>query len=142
MILRVKLLREGAKFDSPRKPGDVGYDLSACIDEELILGPHETRVIPSGIALIVPEGHMGEVRPRSGLASSGLVAEVGSIDQGYRGEVGVILSNRRDSPTMVVPGMRIAQLVLVRVSVPEVAIVEELGATVRGESGFGSSGVA
>ena len=142
MTLRVKLLRPGAKFDAPRKPGDVGYDLSACIDGDVLIQAGETKVIGTGVAIRLPPGHEGQVRPRSGLARDGIVAELGTIDGDYVGEIGVILHNRSGSAYVVEHGHRIAQLVIAPVALPAVHFVGELGATVRGESGFGSSGVA
>jgi dUTP pyrophosphatase len=121
--------------------GDAGYDLHAA--EPVTLGPGERAVVPTGIAVAVPDGHAGLVLPRSGLAvrhGIALVNAPGLIDSGYRGELRVLLLNTdRENAFDVEPGDRIAQLVLVKVEGPELEEAEELDETMRG-GGFGSSG--
>jgi dUTP pyrophosphatase len=101
--------------------------------------------VGTGLAVAIPDGHAGLVLPRSGLAAEHgitLVNTPGLIDSGYRGEVRVLLLNTdRTRSFRVMPGDRIAQLVLVRVEAPELAEVGELSQTTRGEGGFGSTGV-
>jgi dUTP pyrophosphatase len=139
--LPVRRLRDDAVIPSQAYAGDAGLDLSACGRHEL--GPGERAVVPTGLAVAVPEGHGGFVLPRSGLAARNgisLVNAPGLIDPGYRGEVQVVLLNTdRDTPFVVEPGMRIAQLVVL--AVPGVSLVEldELPETERGARGFGSS---
>jgi dUTP pyrophosphatase len=122
--------------------GDAGYDLHAA--EPVTLGPGERAVVPTGIAVAIPDGHAGLVLPRSGLAvrhGIALVNAPGLIDSGYRGELRVLLLNTdRENPFDVEPGDRIAQLVLVKVEGPELEEAEELDETMRGGGGFGSSG--
>jgi dUTP pyrophosphatase len=121
--------------------GDAGLDLSAC--EGIELGPGERAVVPTGVAVAIPEGFAGFVQPRSGLAADhglSVVNAPGLIDSGYRGEVRVVLLNTDKERTFVVePGMRIAQLVVLPVPDLEVEEVEQLPGSERGERGFGSS---
>ncbi len=118
-----------------------GLDLRA--DEACTLAPGERRLVPTGLAIELPPGHEGQVRPRSGLAVKhgiGMVNGPGTIDEDYRGEVGVVLVNLGREPFQIRRGDRIAQLVVapvVRVDVQEVA---ELSGTERGDGGFGSTG--
>jgi dUTP pyrophosphatase len=140
--LEVRRLREEAVLPERAYPGDAGLDLVAC--ERLVIEPGERAVVGTGIAVAIPEGHAGLVVPRSGLAARhgiGIVNAPGLVDSGYRGELRVVLVNtdRADSFT-VEPGMRIAQLVLVPVSVAEPVEVDILPETSRGMAGFGSSG--
>lgn len=134
-------LREEAVVPARAYPGDAGLDLTAC--ERVELGPGERAVVSTGLAVAIPEGYAGFVQPRSGLAAEHGISVVnapGLIDSGYRGEVRVILLNTDGAQSFVVePGMRIAQLVVLQVPELDVAEVEELPASERGERGFGSS---
>ena len=142
MTLRVRRLRPDAALPDRAYPGDAGYDLRAV--EGCTLAPGSRARVPTGIAIELPPGHAGLVLPRSGLADRhgiALVNAPGLIDEGYRGEVQVLLLNTDPSETFAIaPGDRIAQLVVVAVSTPEVAEVEELAPTERHVGGFGSSG--
>jgi dUTP pyrophosphatase len=136
----VRRLRPDALVPRQAYEGDAGLDLSAC--EGVVLGPGERAVVPTGLAVEIPEGHAGFVQPRSGLASRhgiGIVNSPGLIDSGYRGEIQVVLLNTGDEPFAVEPGMRIAQLVVVPVAAVRVIEVDELAASERGSRGFGSS---
>jgi dUTP pyrophosphatase len=139
--LPVKRLREGAVLPARAYDGDAGLDLSA--SERVELGPGERAVVGTGLAVAIPEGHAGFVQPRSGLAAKHGIAVVNSpglVDAGYRGELRVVLLNTDRRETFVVePGMRIAQLVVVPIAVPELREVDELPESERGERGFGSS---
>jgi dUTP pyrophosphatase len=139
--LPVKRLHAEATLPTRAYDGDAGLDLSAC--ERVELGPGERAVVSTGLAVAIPEGHAGLVLPRSGLAvrhGIGKVNAPGLIDAGYRGELKVVLLNTDRSERFVVePGMRIAQLVVVPVALPEPSEVSELPASERGERGFGSS---
>jgi len=140
--LEVRRLHPRAELPARAHEGDAGLDLVAV--EDVTLGPGERALVATGIAIAVPPGHAGLVLPRSGLAARHGVALVnapGLIDAGYRGEVRVLLLNTdRAEPVTLRAGDRIAQLVLAPVAVAEVVEVAELGATARGEGGFGSSG--
>ena len=123
-------------------PGDAGLDLHAV--DEATLAPGERAAISTGIAVEIPDGHAGLVLPRSGLAARhgiALVNAPGLIDEGYRGEVQVLLLNTDRHATFAIePGDRIAQLVLVRVETPDVVEADELASSARATGGFGSSG--
>ena len=141
--LPVVRLREDAELPARAYPGDAGLDLTAC--ERVELGPGERAVVPTGIAVAIPEGYTGFVQPRSGLAARHGIAVVNSpglIDSGYRGEIRVVLLNTDPSETFVAePSERIAQLVVLRVPEVEPVEVAELPASERGARGFGSSQV-
>ncbi len=121
--------------------GDAGLDLSAC--ERVELGPGERALVPTGLAVAIPEGFAGFVQPRSGLAlrhGISIVNTPGLVDSGYRGELLVnLLNTDRREPFVVEPGMRIAQLVIVPLPQVELVEVDALPDSERGVRGFGSS---
>jgi dUTP pyrophosphatase len=139
--LAIRRLREDAILPERAYVGDAGLDLAACERHEL--GPGERAVVPTGLAVAIPEGYAGFVQPRSGLASRHgitIVNTPGLVDSGYRGELRVVLLNTdRSEPFVVEPGMRIAQLVVLPVPEVELVEVEELPESERGVRGFGSS---
>lgn len=121
-----------------------GVDLMAAVEQAIILGPMERQLIPTGIAIALPEGFEAQIRPRSGLAFKhgiSLVNAPGTIDADYRGEIKALLINLGDEPFTVTRGMRIAQLVVAPVSRVEWRQVEALDETARAAGGFGSTGV-
>ena len=134
-------MRENAVVPGRAYSGDAGLDLSAC--ERVELGPGERAIVPTGLAIAIPEGHAGYVQPRSGLAAKhgiSIVNTPGLIDSGYRGELLVILLNTDARETFVVePGMRIAQLVILELPEVELVEVDELPDSERGVRGHGSS---
>jgi dUTP pyrophosphatase len=140
--VQVTRLRDDAVLPGRAYQGDAGLDLVAC--ERCELAPGERALVPTGIAVAIPEGYAGFVQPRSGLAAKHgitIVNTPGLVDSGYRGELRVNLLNTDPASAFVVePGMRIAQLVVVPVPPVELSEVDELPATERGASGFGSSG--
>ncbi|MCL4289250.1 MAG: dUTP diphosphatase [Thermoleophilia bacterium] len=139
--LHVVRLRPEARLPARAYPGDAGLDLAAC--ERVELGPGERALVPTGIAVAVPEGHAGFVQPRSGLAARDgitIVNSPGLIDSGYRGEVKIVLLNTDRERTFVAePGERIAQLVVLPVPALDLVEVDELPESPRGARGFGSS---
>jgi dUTP pyrophosphatase len=139
--LLVTRLHDRATLPARAYEGDAGLDLSAC--ERVELGPGERAVVGTGLTVAIPKGHAGFVQPRSGLAARHGIAVLNSpglVDAGYRGELRVVLLNTDRSERFVVePGMRIAQLVVVPVALPEPREVTELPDSERGEKGFGSS---
>jgi dUTP pyrophosphatase len=139
--LPIRRLRPDAVLPSQAYAGDAGLDLAAC--ERVELGPGERSLVPTGLAVAIPEGYAGYVQPRSGLATKhgiSIVNTPGLVDSGYRGELLVnLLNTDRDTPFVVEPGMRIAQLVVLPVPPVELVEVEELPDSERGERGFGSS---
>ena len=142
--LPIVRLRDEATLPARAYAGDAGLDLATC--ERVELAPGERAVVPTGIAVAVPEGYAGFVQPRSGLAARHgitIVNAPGLIDSGYRGEIRVVLLNTDRSETFVAePGERIAQLVVLPVPGLEVAEVDELPGSARGARGFGSSRIA
>jgi dUTP pyrophosphatase len=137
-ILRV---REGARVPDRAYAGDAGVDLATC--EPVSLAPGERALVPTGIAVAIPEGYAGFVQPRSGLAARHGLAVVNSpglIDSGYRGEIQVVLLNTdREQTFSAEAGERIAQLVVLPVPELTVREVDALRETERGVRGFGSS---
>jgi dUTP pyrophosphatase len=137
----MKRLHDAATLPIRAYEGDAGLDLAAC--ERVELGPGERAVVGTGLTVAIPDGHAGFVQPRSGLAAKHgitILNTPGLVDAGYRGELKVVLLNTdRDEAFVVEPGMRIAQLVVVPVALPEPTEVAELPASERGEKGFGSS---
>jgi dUTP pyrophosphatase len=123
--------------------GAAGMDLCAALDADLVIEPGAWKLVPTGIAVAIPAGHEGQVRPRSGLAAKHGVTCLnapGTIDEDYRGECKVILVNHGPEAFVVKHGDRIAQLVIAPVTRVEVEVVTELSETERGEGGFGSTG--
>jgi dUTP pyrophosphatase len=142
MQLPMTKLKEEARLPSRAHEGDAGLDLYA--SESAHIGPGERWSVGTGVGVEIPEGHAGLVLPRSGLARDhgiALVNAPGLIDSGYRGELRVLLLNTDPAETFrVEPGDRIAQLVLTPIATPEPVEAAELTESVRGRSGFGSSG--
>jgi len=143
MKLEVRRLRADARVPSYMSAGAAGLDLAAALDAPLVLAPGERATVPTGVAVAIPPGFEGQVRPRSGLAARHGVTclnSPGTIDSDYRGEVKVILVNLGREPVTIAGGERIAQLVIAPVARLEVTEVEALGGTERGGGGFGSTG--
>jgi dUTP pyrophosphatase len=120
-----------------------GMDLRANIDAPVVLQPGDRALIPTGIAMALPDGFEAQIRPRSGLAYKHGVTVLnspGTIDADYRGDVGVLLINHGKEPFTVEDGMRVAQMVVAKYSQFEWNEVEDLSSTDRGAGGFGSTG--
>ena len=140
--IRFQKLNPQASVPVQAHPGDAGMDLQAC--EHVVLAPGARGLVRTGLAVEIPAGLEGQVRPRSGLALRHGVTVLnapGTIDAGYRGEIGVILVNLGQEPFAVRAGMRVAQMVVAPVARAEVAEVAEVSGTERGAGGFGSSGL-
>ena len=137
----IQKVRPNAVVPARAYSGDAGLDLSAC--ERVELAPGERALVPTGLAVAIPEGYAGFVQPRSGLATKhgiSIVNTPGLVDSGYRGELLVNLVNTDREETFVVePGMRIAQLVILELPEVELVEVEALPDSERGVRGFGSS---
>ena len=145
MSLDVRRLNAEAQLPRRCTEFAAGFDLYACLTESrsLVIDPGRRKLIPTGIALAIPESHEGQIRPRSGLAllhGVTILNAPGTIDADYRGEIQVLLVNLGDKQFEIHHGDRIAQLVLAAVSRMEPRWVDELAETVRGTSGFGSTG--
>lgn len=126
-------------------PQSAGMDLMAAISVPLSLAPGQRQLVPTGIAIALPEGFEAQVRPRSGLALKQGITTLntpGTIDADYRGEIGVILINHGQEAVEITRGMRIAQLVIAPVSQARWQEVAALDATARGAGGFGSTGTS
>ncbi|WCJ20945.1 Deoxyuridine 5'-triphosphate nucleotidohydrolase [Euphorbia peplus] len=137
---KVKKLSENAVLPSRGSPLSAGYDLSSAVETKV---PAKGKaLIPTDISIAVPEGTYARIAPRSGLAwKHSIDVGAGVIDADYRGPVGVILFNFSELDFEVKKGDRIAQLIIEKIVTPDVIQVEDLDATVRGEGGFGSTGV-
>jgi dUTP pyrophosphatase len=122
-----------------------GMDLMAAIAADLTLAAGQSAIVPTGLAIALPEGFEAQIRPRSGLAAKNRVTVLnapGTIDADYRGEIGVILINHGSEAFTVTRGMRIAQMVIARHAQARWHQVESLDETARGAGGFGSTGTA
>lgn len=143
MILRVKKLREDAVMPFRATEGSAGFDICACISDEVIIEPGKSVVIPTGIAACIPRGTAGMIYTRSGLGIKHgihVTNGVGVIDSDYRGEIHVGLHNLSDKPYTVSKGERIAQLIITPYLAPEIVETDCLDETERGAGGFGSTG--
>jgi dUTP pyrophosphatase len=139
--LKIKRLQPDAILPAYAHPGDAGLDLYAAVSADI--EPGESRLIGTGIAIELPPNTEAQVRPRSGLALKHAVTVLntpGTIDRGYRGEVGVILINHGRNRFDVRPGMKIAQLVVSSCLTVDIEDVGDLAESVRGQGGFGSTG--
>ena len=133
----------GLQLPSYATKQSAGMDLTAAIEEGVEIGPGERALIPTGLAIALPEGFEAQVRPRSGLAIKHGVTVLnspGTIDADYRGEIKVILINHGAEPFTIERGMRIAQMVVERFETVEWDVVKDLDKTERGDGGFGSTG--
>ena len=143
IALKIKKLIPEAKLPAYASETAAGADLYALTDHVIRIGPNETAVVHTGLAAEIPEGYAGFIFARSGLATKKGLApanKVGVIDSDYRGELHVGLRNHSREAYAIQPGERVAQLVILPVCLPELAEVEELSETARGQGGFGSTG--
>lgn len=160
-VLKIKKLREDAIVPTYAKEGDSGLDLFTL--DEKVIGANKTVVIPTGIAIELPRGQEAQVRPRSGISLKGcggctkeeysmrgdvtiscspyLRVMLGTVDNGYRSDVGIIVHNQEDYEVTVPAKTKLAQLIIMPVTYAKTEVVEELGDTERGVNGFGSTGV-
>ncbi len=147
--LRIKVLRSGATVPAYQSADAAGLDLAACFNDEsapsgsISIAPGQIVIVPTGLAIAIPPGYEGQVRPHSGLASKHgitLPNAPGTIDADYRGELKVPLINLGREPFVLSHAQRIAQLVIAPVSRAALRVVDDLDDTTRGERGFGSTG--
>ena len=141
--LPVKRINITAKLPERQTSGSVGYDISACIDNEIVIAPGETHKVGSGVAIALEPGYAALIYARSGLGINfGITPAncVGVIDSDYRGEIIVGLKNSSKEPFTVKNGDRIAQMVITKCETPEIIQCENLDETTRGTGGFGSTG--
>lgn len=142
-VLAIKKLHPDARVPTLQSDGAAGMDLHARLDAPITLAPGDITRVSIGIAIALPSGHEGQVRPRSGLASRHgitLPNAPGTIDEDYRGEIQVPLINLGPDPVTIEPDMRIAQLIVAPVTRCASVEVNSLDATTRGKGGFGSTG--
>lgn len=143
MEVPIKKLHDKAQLPTYQTIGSAAADVAACLDVPLTLQPGERAVVPTGFALAVPSGYEAQLRARSGLSSKfgiTMANGIGTIDSDYRGEIGVILINLGHEPFVIEPGMRIAQLAVVRCDQAVWCEMDELDSTERGDGGYGSTG--
>ena len=141
MEIKVLKLNSAAILPTYAHPGDAGLDLFAV--EALEISPGETQLVKTGIAIALPPNIEAQIRPRSGLAlkhSVTVLNSPGTIDAGYRGEIGVILINHGKKSFQIIPGAKIAQMVVCSIVQAKLTIVDQLNSTSRGDGGFGSTG--
>ncbi len=145
-MLKVKIInRSGNELPVYETPGSAGMDVRACLEEPVTLGPLERALIPTGLRVQLPEGYEMQIRPRSGLALKhgiSLANTPGTVDADFRGEIGVILINLSKEPFTVNDGDRICQMVIAQYTRVEWEAVDEIDRTVRGDGGFGHTGMA
>ncbi len=142
--IRIRVVQTGDRpLPSYETLDSAGMDLRAHLPESVVIAPGQRALIPTGLKIEIPRGYEGQVRPRSGLAlKRGLTVlnAPGTIDADYRGDVGVILVNLSGASQTIDPDERVAQLVIAPVTRCQWEPVEQLGDTIRGEGGFGSTG--
>ena len=147
MELQIKALSPRIGGDIPlpyfATDGAAAMDLHACLDEPLSLAPGERKMVPSGIAVAIPDGHVGIIAIRSSMGAKhgiNMANGIGVIDSDYRGPLSMCIVNLSDTPYTIEPGDRVAQLMVLPVVQPTLKLVEELPETQRGQGGFGSTG--
>lgn len=141
--MQIRRLRPDAIVPRYQTADAAGMDLHAALGEPLTIAPGAVAAVPTGLAMAIPRGHEGQVRPRSGLARKHAITVAnapGTVDSDFRGEVMVLLINLGREPFTIAHGDRVAQLVIAPVVQAELDVVEELSETVRGAGGFGSTG--
>ena len=144
MKVLIKKLHENAVVPEYKSHSASGFDISACISQDVVIEPKSFALIPTGIAFELPQGFEAQVRSRSGLALKNgifVLNSPGTIDNDYRGEIAVILANFSSVPFTVSNGMRIAQVVIAQFHQFEFEEIHSLSQTNRGTGGFGSTGL-
>lgn len=144
-MVKIKIVNTGSQqLPAYATPQSAGLDLRANLEAAVTLHPMERSIIPTGLRIALPAGYEAQVRPRSGLALKHGITVLnspGTIDSDYRGELGVLLINLSTEDFVVEPGERIAQMVIARHEQAEFELVSELDETLRGEGGYGHTGV-
>ena len=143
--IKVKRLEHAKDIPLPRymTKESAGMDICAAVESELVLMPGQRALVPTGIAVELPEGFEAQIRPRSGLAIKygiGMLNSPGTIDPDYRGEIKVILINLGEKPFKIKRGDRIAQMIISKIVRAKIEDVQELNPTERGDKGFGHTG--
>ena len=139
----IKKLYPDVKQPEYKTSGSSGLDLQAYIDEDIVIKPNQTKLVPTGISVAIPEDFEIQIRPRSGLALKNNITVLntpGTVDADYRGEIKIILINLGQSNFVIKKGDRIAQMVVCPVIKVDFESTDELPETLRGDGGFGSTG--
>ena len=139
MELKIRRIHPEAKLPSYGHKGDAGLDLFSCAD--YVLGAGEVKAIQTGIKVAIPRGYVGLIWDKSGISLKGVHKLAGVVDAGYRGEVQVVMINLGNTPYEIKKGMKIAQMLIQPINEVTVIEVEDLDDTLRGEDGFGSTGL-
>ena len=143
--VNIQVLNKSVKIPEYQSREASGFDLTAFVKDKFIIKPKEYQIIPTGLIMEIPKGYEGQIRPRSGLAAKNGVTVLnspGTIDSDYRGEIKVILINLGNKEFLILPGMRIAQMVISPSTQVELNILTEIKLdTDRGNKGFGSTGL-
>ena len=141
--LPIMRMKTNAKLPERKTPGSVGYDIAACLDDEITIAPGETHMVGSGLIIALEPGYAAFLYARSGLGiKQGIIPAncVGVIDSDYRGEIIVGLKNTSNTSFNVKDGDRIAQMVIAKCELPDIILCDDLEETTRGDGGFGSTG--
>ena len=144
MKLKIKKLNENVNIPEYKSEGAAGMDLYANIDKPVTLRPLQRKLIPTGLSIELEHGYEAQIRPRSGMALKNGISILntpGTIDEDYRGEVGIIAVNLSTDEYTIQPQERIAQMVITKVEQADIEVVTELSDTERGDGGFGHTGV-
>lgn len=142
--LKIQKLNHCASIPEYKTEGAAGMDLAAANEDDIVLKPLERYLVPTGIKIELPKGYEAQIRPRSGLSIKhgiSLINCTGTIDEDYRGEIKVGLVNLSNETYTIKRGERIAQMIIASVAKADIEVTEELTETVRGEGGFGSTGI-
>ena len=143
--IKVKIInRSGHQLPAYETPSSAGMDVRACLEKPVTLQPLERALIPTGLRVQLPQGHEMQIRPRSGLALKhgiSLVNSPGTVDADYRGEIGILVINLSNEPFVINDGERICQMVITNYTHVVGDPVVEIDSTVRGDGGFGHTGV-
>ncbi|CAO5680765.1 MAG: Deoxyuridine 5'-triphosphate nucleotidohydrolase [Holosporales bacterium] len=143
LTVYLKKIKENANIPSHATAQSAGVDLVACVDEPFVIAPQKWALVPTGIAIALPDGYEAQIRPRSGFALKNGVTVLnspGTIDADYRGEIRVILINFGSEDFVIESGMRIAQMVVAPFKRLAFSVVDELDVAERSLQGFGSTG--
>ena len=143
--VNIQVLNKSVKIPEYQSRDASGFDLTAYIKENFIIKPKEYQIIPTGLIMEIPKGYEGQIRPRSGLAAKNGITVLnspGTIDSDYRGEIKIILINLGIKEFLILPGMRVAQMVISPTTQAELNVFTEIKSdTNRGNKGFGSTGL-
>jgi dUTP pyrophosphatase len=146
VVIKIKRLESSTDLPLPdyETEGSSGMDIRASVKDPVLMEPGEIKFIPAGIAVSIPQGYEGQIRPRSGLALKhgiGLINSPGTIDSDYRGEIAIIMINWGNKSYTIRRGDRVAQMIISKVHRAELVEVDDLDPTKRGDGGFGHSGI-